>query len=92
MSTLIVFKKQHKILSYNKQVGFGASNLAFGFFGLKAIAFGILTKKQIEAVRKIIMRKTKKLGKLFIRVFFNFPLTKKPVLTRMGKGCGPIVD
>jgi len=92
MKKIILFKKQHRILSYKKQVGIGLGHLVFGFFGLKSATFGILTKSQVEAARKVIIRKTKKLGKLYIRVFFNFPLTKKPLLTRMGKGSGPVVD
>ena len=90
MKNFILLKKQHLLLCYNKQVGIGLAHLNYGFFGLKAISFGILTKKQVEAARRIITRKTKRIGKLFIRIYFNFPITKKPLLSRMGKGSGPI--
>jgi len=62
----------------------------FGVFGLKTKTSGILTIKQLETVRRLISRKTKKLSKFFIRVFFQHPIRKKSLLSRMGKGIGSI--
>jgi large subunit ribosomal protein L16 len=65
----------------------GAS-LAFGEFGLKALDNAFFTDRQIEAVRVTIMRNLKGGGKVWIRVFPDKPITKKPAETRMGKGKG----
>ena len=66
----------------------GARDLAFGEFGLQAVEPVWLTARQIEAVRVSISRKLKKVGRLFIRVFPDKPVSKKPAETRMGKGKG----
>ena len=63
-------------------------NLDFGDFGLQALECGYLTARQIEAARIAISRKVKRGGKLFIRVFPDKPISKKPAETRMGKGKG----
>ena len=60
----------------------------FGNFGLQALSSGKLTFVQIEACRKILKRRTRHLGFLWIRVFTWVPVTKKPVGVRMGKGKG----
>lgn len=65
----------------------GAS-IAFGDFALKAVEPGKLTSRQIEAARIAINRKTKRSGKIWIRIFPDKPVTKKPAETRMGKGKG----
>lgn len=65
----------------------GAS-IAFGDFALKAVEPGKLTSRQIEAARIAINRKTKRGGKIWIRIFPDKPVTKKPAETRMGKGKG----
>ncbi len=65
----------------------GAS-ISFGEFGLKALEPSWVTNKQIEAARVAIMRHIKRSGKLWIRVFPDKPVTKKPAETRMGKGKG----
>lgn len=62
--------------------------LAFGDFGLKALACGWLTNRQIEAARIAITRHVKRSGKMWIRVFPDKPITKKAAETRMGKGKG----
>lgn len=68
----------------------GARDIAFGEYGLQAIDPGWLTAQQIEAIRVTMSRKLKKVGKLFLRVFPDKPVTKKPAETRMGKGKGPV--
>jgi large subunit ribosomal protein L16 len=68
----------------------GARAVAFGEFGLQAVEPGWLTAQQIESVRLTMARKLKKIGKMFLRVFPDKPITKKPAETRMGKGKGPV--
>ena len=64
------------------------SNLDFGDYGLQATECGRITARQIEACRVAIAREAKKVGKIFIRIFPDKPITKKPTETRMGKGKG----
>ena len=64
------------------------SDLSFGDFGLKVLEAGWISDRQIEASRVAIMRFIKRGGKLWIRVFPDKPVTKKPAETRMGKGKG----
>ncbi len=64
------------------------SELSFGEFGLKVLANGWIKNTQIEAVRVILARQLHKGGKLWIRVFTDKPITKKPAEVRMGKGKG----
>jgi large subunit ribosomal protein L16 len=64
------------------------SSLTFGDYGLKAQECGWVTNRQIEAARVAIMRKVKRGGKLWINIFPDKPLTKKPPETRMGGGKG----
>jgi large subunit ribosomal protein L16 len=64
------------------------SSVAFGEFGLKAVTSGRLTARQIEAARRAMTRKVKRGGKLWIRIFPDIPVTKKPAETRMGSGKG----
>ncbi len=66
----------------------GATSCAFGEFGLKAMEDGWITARQIEAARVAITRHLRRGGKVFIRVFPDKPITKKPAETRMGKGKG----
>lgn len=66
----------------------GARTLAFGDYGLIAVDPGWISARQIEAVRVTMSRKLKKEGELFLRVFPDKPITKKPAETRMGKGKG----
>lgn len=65
-------------------------NLNFGTFGIKAITKGNLTSKQIEMCRRIISKRIKGIGKLWIKVFPKVPITSKPKSVRMGKGKGDI--
>jgi len=64
------------------------SSLSFGDFGLKAVGRGWLSAREIEAARVALTRFLKRGGKVWIRVFPDKPLTKKPAETRMGKGKG----
>ena len=62
--------------------------VSFGTFGLKALEAGWITSRQIEAARITISRKVRKVGRMWIRIFPNKSITKKPAETRMGKGKG----
>lgn len=64
------------------------NNIIYGKYAIKVLKETRLTSKQIEATRKIIIKKMKKLGFLWIRVFPNIPVTAKPTENRMGKGKG----
>ena len=64
------------------------SSLAFGDYGLKALECGWITDRQIEAARVAMTRSIKRGGKVWIRLFPDKPITKKPAETRMGKGKG----
>ncbi len=66
----------------------GGDYLAFGSYGLQALECCWMTANQIEAARKVITRTVKRGGKMWIRVFPDKPISKKPLETRMGKGKG----
>ncbi len=66
------------------------NTLAFGSYGLQATRGGKITARQIEAGRVAVTRHVKRVGKFWIRVFPDKPLTKKPLETRMGKGKGAV--
>lgn len=66
----------------------GGGYIAFGDYGLQALETGWVTARQIEASRVAIARAVKRGGKMWIRVFPDKPITKKPLETRMGKGKG----
>ncbi len=67
----------------------GGDTIAFGDYGLQALEPGWITARQIEAARIAITRHIKRGGKVWIRIFPDKPITKKPLETRMGKGKGP---
>ena len=67
----------------------GGATVKFGEFGLQALQDGWLTSRQIEAARIAMTRHAKRGGKVWIRIFPDKPVTKKPAETRMGKGKGP---
>jgi len=71
-----------------KGKAYRGSNITFGDYALKALECGYMTAQQIEAARVAINRKVKRGGKMWIRIFPDKPLTKKPAETRMGKGKG----
>ena len=67
----------------------GGTHVEFGEYGLKALDRGWITNRQIEAARVAMTRKIKRGGKVWINVFPDKPITKKPLETRMGSGKGP---
>ena len=69
---------------------FRGSSLAFGDFGLQAVECGRITQRQIEAARIAMTRYVKRGGKIWIRIFPDKPIVKKPAETRMGHGKGPV--
>ncbi len=73
-----------------KGVAQRGNRLNFGDFGLKALGKGRITAQQIEAARIAITRHVKRKGKIWIRIFPDKPVTKKPAETRMGKGKGGV--
>jgi large subunit ribosomal protein L16 len=82
------FRKQHK--SRNRGLAFVANKVSFGEYGLKATTHGHLTARQIEAARRAISRFVKRGGKLWIRVFPDKPISRKPIEVRMGNGKGNV--
>jgi len=72
----------------NRGAAMRGNTLAFGNFGLQAMTSGFLTARQIEAARIAMTRHVKRGGKVWIRVFPDKPISKKPAETRMGKGKG----
>lgn len=82
------FRKMHK--GRNRGLAQVGNKVSFGEYGLKATSRGHITARQIEAARRAITRHVKRGGKLWIRVFPDKPITKKPVEVRMGKGKGNV--
>lgn len=82
------FRKQFK--GKNRGMATVGNKVSFGEFGLKAIERGKITSRQIEAARRAISRHVKRGGKIWIRVFPDVPVTKKPLEVRMGKGKGNV--
>ena len=82
----VKFRKQQK--GKMRGLAHRGSNLNFGEFGLQAIDCGYISSKQIEAARIAMTRHVKRGGKIWIRIFPDKPLTKKPAEVRMGKGKG----
>ena len=82
------FRKQMK--GNTKGLAWRGSDVSFGDYGLQAIERGWLTAREIEAARMAIQRHVKRAGKLYIRVFPDKPITKKPLETRMGHGKGNV--
>ena len=82
------FRKMHK--GRNRGLAQRGSKVSFGEFGLKASGRGRLTARQIEAARRAMTRHIKRGGKIWIRVFPDKPITKKPLEVRMGKGKGNV--
>jgi large subunit ribosomal protein L16 len=82
------FRKQHK--GRNRGLAQRGARVSFGEYGLKAIGRGRLTARQIEAGRRAMTRRVKRGGKIWIRVFPDKPITKKPLEVRQGKGKGAV--
>ena len=74
----------------NRGLAQRGNTVAFGVYGLKAIGRGRLTARQIEAARRAMTRHVKRSGKIWIRVFPDKPITKKPLEVRQGKGKGNV--
>jgi len=82
------FRKMHK--GRIKGTAKGGSALNFGSYGLKALQPERVTARQIEATRRAITRAMKRQGRVWIRIFPDTPITKKPTEVRMGKGKGSV--
>jgi large subunit ribosomal protein L16 len=82
------FRKQHT--GRNNGTALRGSSVSFGEYGLKSISRGRMTARQIEAARRAISRHVKRGGKIWIRIFPDKPITKKPLEVRMGKGKGSV--
>ena len=80
------FRKAHKGRIHG--VATSGANLAFGQYGLKALEPERVTARQIEAARRALTRFMKRSGRVWIRVFPDVPVSKKPIEVRMGKGKG----
>ena len=74
----------------NRGLAQAGNKVSFGEFGLKAVGRGRITARQIEAARRTLSRSVKRGGKLWIRVFPDKPISKKPLEVRMGKGKGNV--
>jgi large subunit ribosomal protein L16 len=82
------FRKMHK--GRNTGLATSGANVSFGEYALKATTRGRLTARQIEAARRAITRHIKRGGKIWIRIFPDVPVTKKPLEVRMGSGKGNV--
>jgi large subunit ribosomal protein L16 len=82
------YRKQQK--GRLRGLAYKGSDVSFGDYGLQALESGRVTARQIEAARMAIQRATKRAGRLYIRVFPDTPVTKKPLETRMGSGKGGV--
>ena len=83
-------KVKHRKIQKGRRRGMASNGdyVSFGAYGLKAMEAGWLTSRQIESARITISRRVRKLGRMWIRIFPDKPITKKPAETRMGKGKG----
>lgn len=82
------YRKQQK--GRNTGLALTGNKVSFGEYGLKSTERGMITARQIEAARRVITRYVKRGGKLWIRVFPDVPVTKKPLEVRMGSGKGNV--
>ncbi len=82
------FRKMMK--GSNRGLAQTGNSVSFGEFGLKSVDRGRMTARQIEAARRAMTRHVKRQGKIWIRVFPDKPITKKPLEVRMGKGKGSV--
>ncbi len=82
------FRKMHK--GRNRGLAVRGSTVSFGEYGLKATGRGRLTARQLEAGRRAMTRHVKRGGKIWIRIFPDKPITKKPLEVRQGKGKGAV--
>jgi len=82
------YRKMHK--GRNRGLATTGNKISFGEYGLKAVERGRITARQIEAARRAMTRYIKRGGKIWIRVFPDKPITKKPIEVRQGKGKGNV--
>jgi len=82
------YRKQQK--GRNRGLALRGARVSFGEFGLKALSRGRLTARQLEAGRRAMTRHIRRGGKIWIRVFPDVPVTKKPLESRQGKGKGNV--
>ena len=82
------FRKQFK--GRNRGIATRGNKVSFGEFGLKAVECGRITSRQIEAARRAMSRHIKRGGKIWIRIFPDKPISKKPLEVRQGKGKGNV--
>ena len=86
MPKKVKYRKRHK--GRMRGVAYRGGNLDFGSYGLQALECGRITDRQIEAARIAMTRHVKRGGKVWLRIFPDKPISKKPAETRMGKGKG----
>ena len=84
----VKYRRGHR--GNRKGMAMRGNHVAFGTYGLKAIESGWITARQIEASRIVISRVVRKIGKMWIRIFPDKPVTARPAETRMGKGKGAL--
>lgn len=82
------YRKHHKVQAHGKATS--GAIIAFGTYALKANGNARLNSRQIEASRRCIARATKRIGKMWIRIFPHLPVSKKPAEVRMGSGKGSV--
>ncbi|MBK9734801.1 MAG: 50S ribosomal protein L16 [Saprospiraceae bacterium] len=82
------YRKQHKMKT--KGIAIKGGTISFGSFALKSLEIGRITNRQLESARVAMTRYMKREGKVWIRIFPDKPVTKKPQEVRMGKGKGPL--
>jgi large subunit ribosomal protein L16 len=82
------YRKQQK--GKNRGLATVGNKVSFGEYGLKAVTRGRITSRQIEAARRAITREVKRGAKIWIRIFPDKPITKKPLEVRQGKGKGSV--
>ena len=86
MPKRVKYRKRHK--GKMRGIAYRGGAVSFGTFGLQAIECGRITNRQIEAARIAMTRHVKRGGKIWLRIFPDKPVSKKPLETRMGKGKG----
>lgn len=86
MPKKVKYRKQHR--GRRKGIASKGSTLAFGSYGLQALEAAWVTSRQIEAARVAMTRYVKRAGKIWVKIFPDKPVSKKPAETRMGKGKG----
>lgn len=84
------WKHRKQMIKHISGLSTRGAEVSFGDYGLKALESDFITNRQIEAARKVIVRYTRKVGKLWIRIFPDVPMTKKGLEMPMGKGKGDV--